>query len=138
MQPKYRRWSRRPLSEDVHCTIGDFGVSLRSDLPEVLDDFVSLYPQQSKNPGRPDRAIRLEVRKVGRSRIGRPLYRVYADGEEVGGACLANGVFPRVEWGINLRIIARRSEHLQFHAASMAFEGNGVIFAGIQGGGNLR
>ncbi len=119
----------------VRCRIGEFSVALRSDLKQVVEDFACIYPRERSDTAAEDQTIQIEVRRSGRSRIGRPLYRVYADGEEVGGWQRSNGVFPLVEWGINLRIIARRSEYLQFHAASMAFQGNGAIFAGDSGRG---
>jgi len=119
----------------VHCTIGAFGVTLRSELEQVLQDFASVYPSAKADDLARQETIRIEVVRSGRSRIGRRLYRVYADGEEVGGLQRCDQVFPLVEWGINLRIIARRSEYLQFHAASVAFQGDGVIFPGDSGRG---
>ncbi len=129
--------SSHPQPEDkaaVRCAIGGFTVHLDSDLKQVLQDFAALYPPAPGGP-RSQRIIQIDVRRSGRSRLGRRLYRVYADGEEVGGCRAANGVFPLVEWGINLRIIATASEYLQLHAASLSFEGNGFIFAGDSGCG---
>jgi len=191
----------------VHRTIGAFGVTLRSELKQVLRDFASIYPPASpdstaraspaiqgikatrqkgnKDLGRQKSArdakilnvssteakslsqeavpvnprglparrdcippaarfdtgtgakptIHLEVRKAGRTRLGRRLFQVLADGREVGGRCTRNRVFPFVEWGINLRIMDTRNEYLQFHAASMSFQGRGFIFAGDSGCG---
>lgn len=135
MQLRHRQRVRRSGNRCVQCAIGDFIVSLRSDLPEVLDDFMSLYPPRSVGASDPNRTIQLEVRKAGRSRLGRRLYRVFADGQEVGGWRTSNGVFPLLEWGINLRIMATRSEFLQLHAASMSYRGYGVVFAGDSGCG---
>jgi len=119
----------------AQCTIGDFGVTLRSDSQRVLDDFASLYPPASGDDYKSDRTINIEVREGRRSRIGRRLFRVFADGQEIGGWRADNGVFPFVEWGINLRIMATRPEFLQLHAASMSFQGHGFIFAGDSGCG---
>jgi len=141
---------RRRAEPSVHRTIGEISVSLRSDVPQVLDDFASLYPAGPRHPvaggspeaagwpettGTPESVIHLEVRRAGRSRLGRRLARVYADGVEVGGLRPRNGLFPLVEWGINLRVIARRPEYLQLHAASLACGGEGFIFAGDSGCG---
>jgi HprK-related kinase A len=60
---------------------------------------------------------------------------VFADGEPVGGRRHARGVFPLLEWGINLRIMATRSVWLQLHAASMSYRDQGVIFAADSGQG---
>ncbi|MBI3833280.1 MAG: hypothetical protein HY287_03005 [Planctomycetes bacterium] len=119
----------------VHRTIGTFDVTLRSELRQVLHDFASIYPPPPPDSALQKHLINIEVIRAGRSRIGRRLYQVRADGEEVGGRHPWNEIFPLVEWGINLRIIAKGSEFLQFHAASMAFQDNGVIFAGDSGSG---
>lgn len=119
----------------AHCTIGDFAVSLYSELRQVYDDFLAIYPQRIFDSTPPIRTIRIEVRRVGRSKFGRTLYRVTADSYEIGGQYPSYGVFPLVEWGINLRIMATRSEFVQLHAASMVFQGKGFIFAGDSGCG---
>lgn len=119
----------------VESAIGDVAVSLRSDLRTVLEDFESLYAQRSFVSDQRHQPIKLEVRAAGRSRLGRRLYQVFADGQEVGGHRHSNGVFPLLEWGINLRIMATRGEYLQLHAASMVRDGQGFIFAGDSGCG---
>lgn len=119
----------------AHGSIGSFRVSLRSELPEVLRDFAALYPLRHDEVEGSTRTIQLEVRRAGRCRWGRRLYRVFADGEEVGGWRHRNGVFPLLEWGVNLRIMATRPEFLQIHAASMSYRGQGVILAGDSGYG---
>ena len=129
------RVARSKAGSHAHCAIGDFRVSLYSDLRQVLDDFLAIYPQQPLDNTLSDRTIRLEVRRAGRSTMGRALYRVTADGHEIGGRYPSNGVFPLVEWGINLRIMATRCEFVQLHAASMVFRGNGFVFAGDSGCG---
>lgn len=129
------RTTFRAAERTAQCMIGDFGVSLYSDLPQVLRDFASLYLPRAHEPVSGDRTIHIEVRCAGRSALGRSLYRVTADGTEVGGRSPAYGVFPLVEWGINLRIMATRSEFVQLHAASMVFGSHGFIFAGDSGCG---
>lgn len=119
----------------VRCRIGGISVKLRSELPQVMTDFMALYPVQTPEPDAAERTIQIEVRRSGRSRFGRRLYRVFADGAEVGGQRHSEGVFPVVEWAINLRVIATRPEYLQVHAASMAYRGQGFIFAGESGCG---
>ena len=115
--------------------IGRFTVVLHSDSTQVTQDFSALYPAETADSADTGAPIQIEVRRVGRSRIGRALYRVLADGDEIGGWRPLSGLFPLIEWGINLRIIARRSEFLQFHAASMGLRGNGFVFAGDSGCG---
>ncbi len=122
------------LDQRIHRRIGRISVSLGSDLKQILEDFAAIYPLESPEEAAAQ-TIRIDVRRSGRSRTGRRLYRVYADGEEVGGWRTSNGVFPLVEWGVNLRIIVRRSEFVQLHAASMAYQNRGFIFAGNSGCG---
>ncbi len=126
-----------PFGRDrhVHAKIGEFNVCLQSDLRELRDDFAFIYAGQRPHEMGADRIIQMEIRKAGRSRLGRRLYRVYGDGAEIGGKRPSNAVFPFLEWGINLRVIARRTEYLQLHAASMTRFGNGFIFAAGSGCG---
>lgn len=130
-----KRRTRATVGASVHCVIGDFPVTLRSDLPDVLDDFTALYPTRSNDTREPDPTIRIEVLRAGRSRFGQRLYQVFADGEEIGSLRPSNGVFPLIEWGINLRIMETRNKYLQFHAASLSHQGRGFIFAGDSGCG---
>jgi len=120
---------------EVACSIGDVRVVLRSELPQVAKDLAELYGSTTDDGLDEERAIHLDVRRAGRSRFGRRLYRVFADGQEIGGCRHANGVFPLLEWGINLRVMETRSEYLQLHAASMVYRGHGVIFAADSGSG---
>ncbi len=113
--------------------IGELNVNLSSDSDSIVQDFARLYPP-SLDPA-PGPAIHMVVRRQGRSRLGRPLFRVYGDGEEIGGTLRRSEIFPYLEWGINLRIIASRPKYLQLHAASMARSGEGFIFAGSSGCG---
>jgi HprK-related kinase A len=127
------RSTRRPHCAD--CRIGEINVRVRSDLKQVLEDFAQLYPSRKPAPACANQTIDLEVRRAGRSRVGRRLYRVWANGTEIGGWRPSNGVFPLVEWGVNLGVIATRPEYLQLHAASLAHRGYGFIFAGDSGAG---
>jgi hypothetical protein len=126
---------RRQHDAVVHRAIGEFTVSLCGDLPGALADFADLYPPAHESIAPSDRTIEIEIRRAGRTRFGRRRYQVIADGVEIGSPRPAEAVFPFVEWGINLRIMATRSEFLQFHAASMAYRGRGFIFAGDSGRG---
>ena len=119
----------------LHAKIGEFDICLQSDLHDIIEDFAAIYAGRHPREAAADQTIRMEVRKAGRSRLGRQLYRVYGDCEEIGGKHRSNEVFPFLEWGINLRVMARRTEYLQLHAASMTRFGNGFIFAGDSGCG---
>jgi|GEM_PF-561129 len=134
---------RRSCVEDGHamtmpgvrCRIGDISVSLRSELPEILLDFQTIYGGTPLGFDDPGDGVRMEVRRAARSRLGRPRYQVYGDGVEIGGARRAKEVFPFLEWGINLRVIDTRPDYLQLHAASLVKGGQGCILAGGSGFG---
>jgi len=119
----------------IDCAIGDVRVRLRSKWPAIIAEFAELYPPEPAGAGATGDCIEIEVQPFKRSRLGRQLYRVFADGREIGGWRPGNGVFPLVEWGINLSVVARRKEFLQLHAASLTNRGSGFIFAGESGCG---
>lgn len=133
--------SVRRESDGIECAerldrrIGDFRISLRSDLKSIPADFAGLYGDNQAAPTGAARVIRMDVRKVGRSRLGRALYQIYGDGEPIAGPRHAEQVFPFLEWGINLRVMASDVPYVQLHAASMVRNGSGFIFAGPSGSG---
>ncbi|MBI4719434.1 MAG: hypothetical protein HY763_16685 [Planctomycetes bacterium] len=135
MWPLPDRLPRAEPAARIECVIGDFPVCVQSDLADVLDDFRALYPARASNAGAKPPTIQVEVRRAGWSRSGRRLYGVLADGQPIGGLRARNGVFPLVEWGINLRVMETRDEYLQFHAASLSHHGRGFVFAGDSGCG---
>lgn len=120
----------------LRLMIGDVNITLRSDLRDLLDEVAELYPNASDASDAPaaSQTIQMEIRQT-RSRLGGRRYRVYGNGQEIGGEKRRNEVFPFLEWGINLCVIATRSQYVQLHAASMAHCGNGFIFAGSSGSG---
>ena len=126
-------WRDMLSPECIHFAIADVGVGVRSDLQELLAELAALYPQSSDRQML-RKTIFVEVRETS-ARLGRRRYRVYADNREIGGNLRRDEVYPFVEWAINLRVIATRSEYVQLHAASMANDGNGFIFAGGSGSG---
>jgi len=124
---------RCPEKNSLHFRIGDIDISVRSDLDEVLEDYAALYRQYGQVDGRQDRAIRMEVKAGGRTLLGRRRYVICGDGKEMFANRRPEEVLPYLEWGINWRVIATRTEHLQLHAAAMARDGQGVVFSGASG-----
>jgi HprK-related kinase A len=115
--------------------IGELDVVVRSDLRGVLDDFAAMYPGCARrDPGARD-AIRMEIKRDGRTRFGRRRYAVHGDGEKIHEHLHPDEVLPHLEWGLSWRIVARCHNYLQLHAASMAHEGKGVVLAGDSGAG---
>jgi len=119
--------------------IGVVDVAVSGDLPDVLDDFAALYEQAREPAGKPARAeiplIQMEVRSRRSGWFGRRSHLVCGDGENLWTARRACEVLPYLEWGINYRVIARRPEFLQLHAATLALGGAGFIFAADSGSG---
>lgn len=126
-----------PKVFSVDGWIGRFPVRICSELRHVADDFAAFYSKRSPDVETAETATPMEiaVRRSGRTHWGKPLYQVTADGYEVGGRNSGSAVFPFVEWGINLRIMATRNEFLQLHAATLAYQGCGFVFAGDSGCG---
>jgi HprK-related kinase A len=119
----------------IHVRIGDIDVSLRSEFDEVAEDFAALYRGCRRDEPPCDETIRMEVRSGKRSILGRQRYVVCGDGNVMGKQRRREEVFPYLEWAINWRIIARRRDLLQLHAATMVRDGQGFIFAGSSGSG---
>lgn len=119
----------------VRYRIGEIDVAVRSALEGVLEDFSALY--RGCRPGCPDgrETIQVEVATTRRSWVTRRRYRVLGDGEPFGPALHREQVLPLVEWGINHRVVVRRAEFLQVHAATLACRGHGVVFPGQSGSG---
>lgn len=115
--------------------IGEFNVSVSSELDAVLEDFAALYRGYPSRHINGDMPIRVSVRRVKRSRLRRERYQIVGDGEDVGGQRRREEVIPFVEWGINWCVISTRADFLQLHAATMAYDGKGVILAAGSGGG---
>ena len=124
-----------PNTRPLRYQIGDINVSVRSDLPEVLEDFTNLYRGCAASPSPADQTIRMEVKQTRRSFWGRSRYQLLGDGQEFGPQHSREDILPCLEWGINWRVIATRADYLQLHSASMAYNGQGVIFAGTSGCG---
>jgi HprK-related kinase A len=106
-----------------------------SELEDVLQDFASLYREFRQDEGIADDPIRMEIRTSRRAWHARRRYVICGDGEELGSARRKTEVVPYLEWGINWRVIARRREYLQLHAAAMVHEGQGLLFAARSGAG---
>jgi HprK-related kinase A len=122
-------------SRSLRYRIGEIDVALRSELDDVLEDFSTLY--RGCRPGFRDghQTIRVDVATTRRSPWRRRRYRVLGDGEPFGPELHHEQVLPLVEWGINHRVVVRRAEFLQIHAATLAWRGQGVVFPGQSGSG---
>ncbi|MFQ5810908.1 MAG: hypothetical protein ACE5JM_14925, partial [Armatimonadota bacterium] len=135
MNPAARRDTLRLDDAGVHFLIGDISVSVRSELEEALEDFTILYSVYRGSCAAADRTIHMEVRAGKRWPLGGRRYAIFGDGEELFTNRRHDEVLPYLEWGINWRVIATRTEYVQLHAATLAYEEQAVVFAGPSGTG---
>jgi HprK-related kinase A len=114
--------------------IGEIAVVLRCAEEDVLEDFASLYERFRTDDPASDE---IDVRIVpdGRAWHGRRRFVVLGDGERISTVRRHEELMPYLEWAINARVIARRSDFLQLHAATLAHQGQGFIFAAASGAG---
>ncbi len=127
--------SRQDRCRRIVFKIGCVDIDIRSDLPEVIDDLAVLYRGSSGVAQDGTDAIRIEVKRTAHLLPARRRYVVFGDGEAFGEDIRQREVLPYLEWAVNWRIIARCTDHLLVHAASMARNGLGVVFAGQSGAG---
>lgn len=113
--------------------VGEIDIRLRSDVPDVLEDFGGLY-REFRHAGQNENIIDIDVRQV-RSGWIRRQYDVAGDGATLWSAQRVPEVLPYVEWGVNWRVIARRDDFLQLHAATLARGEEGLLLAADSGAG---
>jgi len=135
MSPAHNGDTRRLQDNRIRFRIGSVGVSVTSELEEALEDLAALYGDSREDCASSDPIINIEVRTGRRSPLGRRRYAIWGDGEELFANRRRNEVLPYVEWGINWRVIAARTDYLQLHAATLAYDGQAVVFAGPSGTG---
>jgi HprK-related kinase A len=116
-----------------HYQVGVVGLSVASDYAEAADDFARLYaPFACATP--PPEAIRVTARRTRAGWRG-TRYAIYGDDRLIFDARRPGEVFPYLEWAINWRIVARRGEFLQLHAATVACNDQVFVLAGDSGAG---
>jgi len=124
-----------PVEGRLDYRIGEFDVSVRSDVGTVLEDFAALY--QDYPPGDPnsDEPLQVGVQRLKRSALQRERYQIMGAGDEMGRERRREEVVPFLEWGINWCLISTRADFLQVHAATMAKDERGIVLAASSGGG---
>jgi len=118
--------------------IGPFKVSFRSDLDEIMEDVEHLYRHCRLSPMEGDSTCDVIEMEVRRHLFSLPFHRryvIYGDGQPLFSPRRRDEVLPYLEWGVNWRIIESRREHLQLHAATVSWRGQGVILAANSGSG---
>ncbi len=115
--------------------IGEIPVSLTSDRADVLDDFAALYDGCRCDSLPSDHTIHMRIGSSRRRLLGRGRHHIFGDGEELFTGRRRAELLPYLEWGINWRVITRRAEFLQLHAAALARDGMALLLVGDSGVG---
>ena len=117
--------------------IGDLDIFVRSDVPDLVDDFAALYPGSTGTEPAHGRTIRMDVKRAPRRLrpLRRQRYDIYGDGEMIHADIPAGELLPHLEWGITWRFVIGCTDYVQVHAASMSRDGRGVVVAGDSGAG---
>ncbi len=125
-----------PASERfLQRQIGEINVTVTGDAEDVLDDFAALYSGNKTGHETVGSSIRMEVRMSRRATFGRSRSAIFGDGKELFSDRRSLDVLPYLEWGINWRVIESCAAYLQLHAATLSFEGQGVVLVGNSGVG---
>ena len=119
----------------VQRRIGEIDVTVTGDAEDVLDDFAALYGAKETGHETVGSSIRMEVRVSRRAAFGRSRYAIFGDGRELFSDRRSLEVLPYLEWGINWRVMDSCATYLQLHAATLSFEGQGVLLVGTSGVG---
>lgn len=127
--------SRKNRCRRIAFKLGCIDIDVCSELAEVIDDLAVLYRDCEEITPNCKDAIRIEVKRTSHRLLARRRYIIFGDGEEFGEEVRRHEVLPYLEWAVNWRIMSRCTNYLLVHAASMARNGQGVVFAGQSGAG---
>lgn len=115
--------------------IGEISVSVSSDSGGVFDEFSTLYDGCQSDRAAEQRDIHMRVTAGSANPLSRSRHRVIGDGEELFTGRRRSELLPYLEWGVNWRVIARRHDFLQVHAAVLARGSEATLFVGDSGVG---
>lgn len=127
--------SRHNRCRHIAFKLGCVDIDVSSDLPEVIDDLAVLYRNCNVPASNGAETIRIEVKRTAHRLLARRRYVVLGDGKVFGEEVRRREVLPYLEWVVNWRLMTRCTDRLLVHAASMALNGQGVVFAGQSGAG---
>jgi HprK-related kinase A len=115
-------------------------VAVRGCEPEFTADLAQLYSHVRKPDVHEDQLDRqnMLVLEAVRSPTKNPFikrFKVTGDGEDLFVHLKQQEVLPYLEWATNWRVIARYPQFMQIHAASLSYQGKGLILAATSGSG---
>jgi HprK-related kinase A len=129
-----------PDTPFLRLDIGLMKVAVRSCEPQFTTDLAELYDHVRQPDITEDQLDRqnMLVLQAQPSPTKNPFikrFKVTGDGEDLFVHLKKNEVLPYLEWATNWRVIARCSQFMQIHAASLSYNGNGLILAATSGSG---
>lgn len=115
-------------------------LAVRGCLAEFTDDLAQLYshvrqPDLAENQLDRKHMLVLEAVVAPSKNPFVRRFNVIGDGEELFKHLKQKEVIPYLEWATNWRVMARCSEYMQLHAATLSFNGKGLILAASSGSG---
>ncbi len=114
--------------------IGVIPIALRSSVRRFRKEYERLYaPCRCPVPIRD--AVEVEVKPARRVMGYASHYEIHLNGRLRFSPTNYDELLPYVEWAVNWELPKLRPEYLQIHAASMEYDGVGVIFPGDSGSG---
>lgn len=126
--------SSKPRTPPSHHVLGEVNLTLSCDDPRLERELAPIYSPFSAGPPNSKNAFSMQIRRV--NRWSRSRFEILGDGEVLGPPRTRDELVPAMEWAVNSRVIACRSEFLQIHAASMVHPaGWAVLLVGISGCG---
>ena len=134
-RPRSTHHSTTHQCEWTRFRIGEISVSVSSDSGRVLDDFSALYDGFQSHRARDERDIHMRVAAGSKNPLSRARHHVFGDGEELFTGRRRAELLPYLEWGVNWRVIARREDFLQVHAAVLSRGSGAALFVGDSGVG---
>lgn len=114
--------------------IGVIPVALRSSVRRFRKEYERLYAPCRSPVSLPD-AVEVDVKPARRVMGYTSGYEIYLNGRLRFSPANYDELLPYVEWAVNWELPTLRPEYLQIHAASMEYNGIGVIFPGDSGSG---
>lgn len=121
-------------ARERHYLIGPVPVTFTCDLPEVAEAFHRYYGSYQVFIPAAD-SFRIDVKTQRSWRSLKPYYHIFANGCE---QCIlqnTRSVLPFVEWTMNACVAKFLPAFYQIHAATVSYQGGGVILAGTPGAG---
>ena len=117
-----------------HFQIGVVSVTVTSEMPDLLEQYSSLYRHWHVDDPQ-DNSIDIQVRRKPFSPWHRRRWEVIANDSKMYEPTRNDEVFTYVEWATNWEVPRVMPQYLQLHASSMEVDGAGVIFPGQSGSG---